>query len=268
MTDILTLRNGLGAAIGSAVGFVLAGGPFGASIGALLGGAVAHTSGVSAQRGELTPKRKLIFQRAMETIKDPKDLVKIADAFAAEGLKDEALALRKRAKLRGLSKEERDKRSYAYKKAMSSDNPEAIDKLADAFLHDSSFTAARNLKEHANAVRAAQAAGKSGKPQPSADLEAFAERLMEAVAAFGPESKQARAAARNLISAQGKQPVDSLTTAAIQAAVAELPATAAPVSAEVQEKEVQEDKEGTQEDTVPEGAVAPAGGVAAPVGGD
>jgi hypothetical protein len=240
MTDVITARNGVGAAIGAAVGFLF-GGPLGAGVGALLGGAVAHastsTNTDAAVHGELTPKRKLIFQRAMESVKEPNELRTLAAAYESQGLKSEGLMLRKRAALRELPEDVQVRRRTAYRQAMSSDNPKAIDGVADAFMQESAYTAARNIHDHANAVRAAHAAGKSGRPMPTTGnkgdqntLESFADKLAKAVMHFGPASNEAKAAARNLIQAQGKPVSDQAVATTLAAASAAIGPQAAPAT--------------------------------------
>lgn len=215
-SDLLNSRNGVGAAIGGTVGFFMAG-PMGAGLGALLGGAVAHASQDTQFAGEMTPARRIIFAKAMESISDPKELRALADAFASQGLKAEAEMLKKRAALRELPEEKQLAYRDAFRRAMASDDSEAIETLSDAFLHAGALRAARALKDHANAVRAAKSAATTKAPQ--ANLEDFAEKLGQAVAHFGPESQQATSAARLFIQAQGKQVTKDLVDQTISAAV-------------------------------------------------
>jgi hypothetical protein len=215
-TDMVTTRTGVGAGIGAAVGFLF-GGPMGAGIGALLGGGIAHASD-SPSKGVMTAKRKLIYTRAMETIKDPTELVKLADAFESEGLPVEGGMLRKRAKLRDLPQDTREKRRGYFRKAMASDNPDVITQVAAAFESEGAIDAAKSLKDHAVAVRAAHAAGKSAKPLTGGTQAQFADKLAKAIIHFGPSSVQAIAAAKNLIQARGKTPSDALAAEVVRVA--------------------------------------------------
>jgi hypothetical protein len=214
--EVVNTRTGVGVGLGAAVGFLF-GGPMGAGIGALLGGGIAHAS-ESPSKGVMTAKRKLIYTRAMETIKDPGELTKLADAFESEGLPVEATMLRKRAKLRDLPQDTREKRRGFFRKAMASDNPDVITQVAAAFEAEGAIDAAKSLKDHAVAVRAAHAAGKSAKPLTGGTQAQFADKLAKAIIHFGPSSVQAIAAAKNLIQARGKTPSDALAAEVVQVA--------------------------------------------------
>lgn len=218
--DILNSRTGVGAGLGTVVGFLF-GGPLGGAIGAVVGGGIAHVSG-DPQRGVMTPKRKLIYTRAMETIKDPGELEKLAAAFHGEGLVAEAILLRKRAALRKLPAQTKDMRRAAFRRAMSSDDADTIAQLAGAFESEGALDAAKALREHADAVRAAHAAGKSAKPMVGGNVEAFAEKLGKAIIHFGPDSAQTKTASRNLVAARGKTPTPALISATIKVAAREL----------------------------------------------
>jgi hypothetical protein len=215
-TDVVNTRTGVGAAIGGAIGFVL-GGPAGAGVGAVIGGGIAHASGPSSG-GTMTARRKVIYTKAMETVQDPTELRKLADAFAGEGLRDEATMLRKRADLRSLPQDRREKRRVFFRKAMACDNPDAILEVALAFQKEGAFDAAKTLKEHADAVRAAHLAGRSASPMKGGSVSGFADKLGKALIHFGPDSAQAKMAARNLIQARGKQPTDALVAEVIRVA--------------------------------------------------
>ncbi len=208
MQNLLTARTVSGSAIGAGLGFLF-GGPAGAAIGALLGGGVAHSSS-DAQKGVMTPKRRLIFERAMERVKDPAQLESLAAAFHGEGFPGEASLLRKRAKLRSLDPGTKEKRRVAFRKAMACDNPDVILQIALAFQNEGAFDAAQTLRDHAEAVQAAHAAGKTCKPMVGGSVEQFADKLSKAIHHFGPRSPQAASAAKNLILARGKQPTDDL----------------------------------------------------------
>jgi hypothetical protein len=228
VTDLVTARTGIGVGVGALFGLALAGGPIGLGIGALVGGAIAHTTSkpfgsiTTKRKGEMTPKRHLVFVRAMESIKAPDDLRELADAFHGEGLVQQAELLRRRADSRELPEEEQEKRRAVFRKAMASDKPDAIDACALAFARAGSIGAARALKEHAAAVRAAHAAGRSTKPVDPRVLEAFADKVAHAVTHFGPESTQAASAARNLLRAMNRPSGDDAVRAMVARAVTAL----------------------------------------------
>lgn len=218
MSDLVNSRNGVGAAIGGTVGFFFAG-PMGAGLGALVGGAVAHASAQRELKGDMTPARRVVFARAMESINDPAELTNLANAFDAQGLKEEATMLRKRASLRKLPEETQLARRDAFRRAMCSDDPEGIEQVAEAFLHEGALRSAKCLKDHANAVRTARAVGENQSQPTVEDLEGFAGKLGQAVQNFGADSKEAKSAARNLIRAQGKAIDDDAVALVIRAAV-------------------------------------------------
>ena len=253
--DIINSRTGVGAGLGALAGFIVAGPP-GAAMGALLGGGVAHASSGHPSKGVLTPRRKLIFARAMEGIKDPTELQKLADAFAGEGLPTEAAMLRKRAALRDLPADAQEKRRAAFRKAMASDKPDAILVVAKAFEEAGSVDAAKALRDHAEGVRAAHAAGKTSRPMAGGSQAQFAEKLAKAIIHFGPESAQAKAAGRNLCQARGKAPTDALVAEVVKVAadalkveapVAEEPADGAASAVEIDATEAGQAGEGVSE---------------------
>ena len=220
VNEIINKRTGVGAGIGALVGFML-GGPVGAGIGALLGGGLANAS-PKKPSGEMTPKRKVVYENAMATIKDAKELRDLADVFEKEGLHGQAEMLRKRAGLRELPEATKVARRDAYRRALTSDIPEGIDEVAAAFEEQGAIDAAASLRTHASAVRAAHAAGKSAKPVDPNVLNAFADKLAKAIMHYGPTSNEAKAAASNFINARGATPDDASVADAISIAQAEL----------------------------------------------
>lgn len=224
MTQPAQARTGIGAVIGGLVGFTF-GGPLGAGIGALIGGGVAHAS---KPKGEMTAKRQVIFARAMERVQDPADLNALAATFAGEGLTTEAAMLRKRASLRSLPKDKKENRKAAFRKAMASDDADTVAGVASAFAGEGAIDAAKTLRTHADAVRAAHAAGKSTKPMSGGDIQAFADKLGKAIVHFGAGTPQARTAAANLLRAQGKAPSPELVVEVIRVASEALQVEAPP----------------------------------------
>lgn len=240
MTEQVTnTRTGAGALIGGLVGFICAG-PIGAGVGALVGGGVAHASS-QPDKGVMTPRRKIFYEKAMASTKDPEDLKKLAAAFAGEGLNTEAEMLRKRAALRALPRDEREKRRQFFRHALTSDNADAIQQAADIFHGDGAFGAAKALYEHAEAVRAAHAAGVSTKPMTGGTQEQFANKLADAITHFGPNSSQARMAAGNLARARGKNPTKQLIDTIIRISAGSL--VQEPPQGQVVEQPVPQDAE-------------------------
>jgi hypothetical protein len=201
--DFINSRTGTGAGIGAILGFMFFGGPIGGALGSLVGGAIAHTT-KSQPKGVMTAARRLVFVRAMESVKSPTALRELSTAFANEGLIDEATLLAKRAATRELPPAAQNERRAIFRKAMASDNPDGVREVAAKFAAAGSIDAARLLRDHAAAVEAAHAAGRTTRAVTPQQLDAFAEKLAKAIAHFGADSRQARSAAKNLISAQGK----------------------------------------------------------------
>lgn len=232
--DIVNKRTGLGVGIGAIVGFFF-GGPLTSGIGALIGGAIANVAPPS-HKGEMTPKRKMIYQAAITSTKDPQELRTLADAFEAENLKPWAIMLRKRAALRELPVNIREERKNVYRKALCSDSPEEIETAAKLFENEGAADAAKGLRDHADAVRAAHAAGMSTKAMADGKaIEKFAEKLMKAIVSFGPDSDHAKSAAANFVAARGMQPTAQNVHETIAACAAEMniaePAAVAPEGA-------------------------------------
>jgi hypothetical protein len=255
-TEIVNSRTGVGAGIGAFLGFLF-GGPLGAGVGAVVGGGIAHASG-GTNRGVLTAQRQIIFERAMESIKDPNELKKLADAYAHEGLGVQADLLRKRAALRDLPADTKEQRRVAFRKAMAADDADVILKIAAAFEAEGALDAAKTLRAHGVAVQAAHAAGKSAKPTAGGTQAQFADKLAKAIVHFGPESGQAKSAASNLVSARGKTPTEALIAEVIKISADALrvaaPASSGPPNKPIQVAEAPKEVEATIEPT----AVGPA----------
>ena len=115
---------------------------------------VAVATGAAAYKmhkhsAKLTPERKVIYDNALATIKDPAELRKLADSFQKEGLKKEADMLRKRATLRELPPETKAARKEAYKKGMQSTDKSGVLRLAEAFHLQGATGAAASLRKYA-----------------------------------------------------------------------------------------------------------------------
>lgn len=101
-------------------------------------------------------ERQVVFETAMNTTKDPAILRDLAAAFREEDMPEEADKLEARAWLQELPPEVKKARKEAFKKAMSSTNVEAILEMADAYDSQSCDVAARNLRNYAAGLTAAQ----------------------------------------------------------------------------------------------------------------
>src|SRR5262245_44194793 len=85
------------------------------------------------KRSVMTNERKRIYEAALQTLKDPEKLRKLADEFENQGLKEQAALLRKRAVIRELPDDLKKARRDAFRAAMKSTNQPAILKLAEAY---------------------------------------------------------------------------------------------------------------------------------------
>jgi hypothetical protein len=117
-------------------------------------------------KGVLTPERQVIFETALNDVKEPEKLRALAQCFTEQGLVNEGRILEKRAKLRELAPEIKEARRDAYRAGMESKDPVAVDNLASAFEKEGAVGAAQNLREYAAALR--EEYGGSGVPSGNA----------------------------------------------------------------------------------------------------
>lgn len=121
----------------------------------LAGGAAWFGHRAYKRRKALTPERKAVFDKAINTEDaTPTYLRSLADAFEAEGLTKEAKLLRQRAALKEAPPEIKAKRREIFTKAMQSTNVDAILEVAKAHEKIGATGAAEALKQQAEAVRA------------------------------------------------------------------------------------------------------------------
>ena len=118
------------------------------------------------QKAKLTPKRKMILETAMNSKLTPDQLKKLSDAFDKEGLKVEADLLRKRIDLQTAPQDQKDKWAAAFKKAMASEKPEAIQAVADAFEDKGATGAAATLRQRADDIKTGKVAIQKADPVP------------------------------------------------------------------------------------------------------
>lgn len=145
----------------------------------LLGGLVAGGYYAKVQhdkkvppKGELTPERQVIFETALNEVKDPAKLRALAKAFREQGLTREADILEKRASLRDLPPDVKEARRDAYRKGMDSKDPLAVDNLANAFEKEGATGAAEALRKQAEALRAQYGTSPEGKAAAQATSDA------------------------------------------------------------------------------------------------
>lgn len=120
-----------------------------------LAGGAAYT--VSRKpKAEMTPDRQVIFQTALESVADPAKLKAMADVFESQGLKEQADLLRKRAALRSMPPDVKEERRAAFQAGMASQNPVAVNRLADAFEAEGALGAASALRDYAKQLSLAQ----------------------------------------------------------------------------------------------------------------
>ena len=119
---------------------------------ASLAGLAFAKSKTSQTQGVNTPTRQLIFQQALDTVKDPDELRKLAAVYKSEGLTAQADLLNKRAALRELPPDVKAARRAAFKAGMNSNDINAITKLADAFNQTGATGAANALRKYADGL--------------------------------------------------------------------------------------------------------------------
>lgn len=100
------------------------------------------------KKGVMTPERQAIYDEAMVSLADPKGLRDLAEAFQKEGLAYEADMLRKRAALREMPDDVKEKRREVFQEALKSENKEGIAAVANAFESEGAIGAAQKLREY------------------------------------------------------------------------------------------------------------------------
>jgi hypothetical protein len=189
-------RAGFGLAVGGFIGFLLAGGT-GLGLGAATGLALAAMSAPDSPKGQLTPERKALYERAMASVESSERLEQIAAAFAEEGLDAHAELLRRKAKLRQLSPENARARGLTFLRGLASSNVEAVDRLAANYQAEGSIVAAKALRRHADALRSVRKGSVDG-----ATVEGFEQKLAMVAAEFDPDSKPFKSATANVTAAR------------------------------------------------------------------
>lgn len=102
-------------------------------LGALVGTSYVVAVNRTPKKGIMTPARSVIYEAALTSEKDPKNLKELAITFRAEGLTLQADLLEKRAALKEVSPEIAEARQAAFHEMMKSDNPVHISEMAGEF---------------------------------------------------------------------------------------------------------------------------------------
>ncbi len=120
-------------------------------------GASTH-AGEGATFGGMTPERQIIYQTALASVKDADELEKLSATFQAQGLYAQAQLLKKRANLRRLPKEVKDKRAEIFRLGMACQDPDQVLNLANAFENEGATGVASRLRDYGTALKASKAA--------------------------------------------------------------------------------------------------------------
>jgi hypothetical protein len=108
----------------------------------------------AAEAPSVAASRKVVFETALNEVKDPNKLRFLADAFEGEKMHAEANMLRKRASLQELPAETKEARREAFRKAMASTDVQAVLELANVFESEGATGAAENLRRYASGLAA------------------------------------------------------------------------------------------------------------------
>lgn len=107
------------------------------------------------KRHALTPERKAAFDRAMNDVTSTPDSLRVlALSFEKVGLSDQAKSLRKRAALKEAPPEVKAARREVFTKALNSQDPEFIAKVAEAHEQIGATGAAETLRQQVESVKA------------------------------------------------------------------------------------------------------------------
>lgn len=117
----------------------------------LAGGAFWSTS-KRPEKGVMKQAHQLIFQQAIDEVKDVNKLKALAKAFREQGLIPQADLLEKRARLRELPPEIKAARKDTFRRAMSSSEPKAVRAVANAFEKEGANGAANALRSYADSL--------------------------------------------------------------------------------------------------------------------
>jgi len=119
----------------------------------MLGGGAVVGAKKHIDKKKLTPQRKMIYETAMKSVKEPEKLRELASAFREVGLNNHASMLEKRAKLRALPPDVKAARKAAFQTAMTSTDPKKVIELANAFEKEGATGASEALREYAKTLQ-------------------------------------------------------------------------------------------------------------------
>lgn len=134
------------------------------AVGGLTGAAAFKAS--RSSKGELTPDREMVLKNALNMRLSSEDYNKLADRFDEMGLSEEAILLRKRAKLADETPEKKAQYKQILKDAFLSTNTVSVRKLSDLFEKKGAVGTAEKLRAYADGLETMQ---KAPKPQVTAD---------------------------------------------------------------------------------------------------
>jgi hypothetical protein len=119
----------------------------------------------SGQKPKMTGERQKAYLSAMEHLADPGKLRKFADTFDKDGFPVEATMLRKRADLREMPQERKERLRAAYEFAMAKADasPEGLEEMANHYEALTFTGSAMNLRERA-IKRRAEILARASKP--------------------------------------------------------------------------------------------------------
>lgn len=121
------------------------------------------------RKGGMTAERKILLDTLINTPQTPATLKTMADAFEKQGLKPQAEMLRKRAALRELPDDVKERRKQVFRDAMASQDPAAVLKVAAAFDKEGYTGNAAALRTYAAGLKKAAAAAPKTTAAPKAE---------------------------------------------------------------------------------------------------
>lgn len=126
------------------------------ALGALAGLAYLTAKNQTGIHGEedglLTPQRQIVYDLAMTKLKDPNQILKLAVVFGQEGLGAHANALRKRAALSSMPQHKKNAYRATFRRAMHSNNKQAVMGVAAAFGAEGALGAQAALEKYADGI--------------------------------------------------------------------------------------------------------------------
>lgn len=100
-----------------------------------------------------TPERRMVFETAMEKVKDAQKLNGLADQYEAVGLKPQAILLRKRAQLRALPDSVKQARRATMAKALQSKDVPKLLQFADALDSETAYANAAKIRAYVKTLQ-------------------------------------------------------------------------------------------------------------------